>query len=165
MALHERYVDELVGMYNLESFKPKTTADMAQWSGEDGDLDSGEAHRFRSAMGTLLYISANRWDIQRSVRHVAQWMAKPSKLARAGVRHLILYLTGTRTYALNFPYRMGGTKLDEVYGRERNEELGECVEVFTNSDWAGARSKSTERRRHSIFSAMIFLNGRPVISW
>ena len=60
---------------------------------------------------------------------------------------------------------MVGTKLDEVHGRERNEELGECVEVFTDSDWAGDRSESTERRRHSVSSAMIFPNGRPVISW
>ena len=31
--------------------------------------------------------------------------------------------------------------------------------------WAGDQSSSTTRRRHSVSSAMIFLNGRPVTSW
>ena len=45
---------------------------MAQWSGDNEELDPQEAHQFRSAMGTLLYFSADRWDIQHSVRHLAQ---------------------------------------------------------------------------------------------
>ena len=39
---------------------------MAQWSGEDEELSPEETHQFRLAMGTLLYLSADRWDIQHS---------------------------------------------------------------------------------------------------
>ena len=86
-------------LYDLGSYKPKATPDMSQWNGEDGELDSSEAHRFRSAMETLLYLSSDRWNVQHSVRHLAQFMSRPTRLARAGVRHLIMYLAGTRTFA------------------------------------------------------------------
>ena len=101
-------------LYDLGSYKPKATPDMSQWNGEDGELDSSEAHRFRSAMETLLYLSSDRWNVQHSVRHLAQFMSRPSRLARAGVRHLIMYLAGTRTFALFLPYKVTGTKLDSV---------------------------------------------------
>ena len=59
---------------------------------------------------------------------------------------------------------MTGTKLDSIYGREV-EGAEDCVEIFTDSDWAGDRSDDPSRRRHSVSSAMIFLNGSPVMSW
>jgi hypothetical protein len=92
-------------------------------------------------------------------------MAKPTRLAKAGVRHVILYLAGTKSYAMLLPYKVNGSKLDSIHGRDGNEDSCEKVEVFTDSDWAGDQSSSTTRRRHSVSSAMIFLNGRPVTSW
>ena len=135
MAAHEKYVEELVSLYDLGGYKPKPTPDMAQWSGSDEELDPQETHRFRSAMGTLLYLSADRWDIQHSVRHLAQWMAKPTRLAKAGVRHVILYLAGTKSYAMLLPYKVNGSKLDAIHGRDGDEDACEKVGVFTDSDW------------------------------
>ena len=155
MSPHERYVDDLIKMFQVEGYKPKPTPDLSHWSGDDGELEPGEAHLFRSAMGTLLYLSADRWDIQHSVRHPAQWMAKPTRFAKAGVRHLVLYLSGTKTYGMLLPYKVIGGKLDSVYGRESNPMTSELVEVFTDSDWAGDQSNCSSRRRHSVSSAMI----------
>ena len=89
-------------------------------------------------------------------------MSCPTKMAKAGVRHVILYLAGTRSYAILLPYHVTGYKLDMVYGRDGPEDRHEKVEIFTDSDWAGDQSSSTTRRRHSVSSAM---NGRPVSSW
>ena len=148
IAPHEKYVDELVKLYDLGAYKPKATPDMAQWNGEDGELDSSEAHRFRSAIGTLLCLYYLLIDgIPSTVRHLAQFMSRPTRLACARVRHLIMYLAGTRTFALFLPYKVAGTKFDSIYGREVEDAEG-CVEFFIDSDWA-----------------MIFFNGRPVTSW
>ena len=38
------------------------------------------------------------------------------------------------------------------------------MEVFTDADWAGDRSTGN-RRRHSVSSAVIYVNGRMVTSW
>ena len=91
------YVDELIKMFQVEGYKPKPTPDLSHWSGDDGELEPGEAHLFRSAICTLCFICPLiRWDIQHSVRHLAQWMPKPTRFAKAGVRHLVLYLSGTK---------------------------------------------------------------------
>ena len=89
------------------------------------------------------------------MRHLAQWMPKPTRFAKAGVRHLVLYLSGTRTYGMLLPYKVIGGKLDSVYGRESNHTTSELVEAFTDSDWAGDQSSCSSRRRHSVSSAMI----------
>ena len=105
---------------------------MAQWSGEDEELSPEETQQFRLAMGTLLYLSADRWDIQHSV-YLAQWMAKPTKPAKAGVRHVILYLAGTKSYAMLLPYHATGNELDmDLFGRDGPSEPQEKVEIFTD---------------------------------
>ena len=131
VAPHEKYVDEL---YNLEGYKPKATPDMSQWTGDDGEVDPQEAHQFRSAMGTLLYLSADRWDIQHSIRNLAQWMAKPTKLAKAGVRHVILQVPMqcfSRT-------RYQETRWTRSTGDGHVEPM-EKVEIFMDSDRASDR--------------------------
>lgn len=115
IAPHERYVDELVKLYDLGAYKPKATPDMAQWNGEDGEL---------SVMKPT--VSDQLWELCRAyllidgipstVRHLAQFMSRPTRLACARVRHLIMYLAGTRTFALILPYKVAGTKLDSIYG-------------------------------------------------
>ncbi|CAL1127448.1 unnamed protein product [Cladocopium goreaui] len=70
-----------------------------------------------------------------------------------------------KSYAMLLPYKVFGSKLDSIHGRDGTEEPCEKVEVFTDSDWAGDQSSSTTRRRLSVSSAVIFLNGRPVTSW
>ena len=112
---------------------------------------------FRSSMGTLLYLSQDRVDIQHAVRNLSQWMS--------GVRHLVLYLKGTPTYGVFLPYMVASnSKLEKIHGKSSNYFNGERVEVFTDSDWAGDRS-NTERRRRSVSSRMAFVNGRLATSW
>ena len=46
VASHEKYVDELIKMFQVEGYKPKPTPDISQWSGDDGELEPDEAHFF-----------------------------------------------------------------------------------------------------------------------
>jgi hypothetical protein len=89
---HEKYAEELVKLYGLETRKPKTTPDINGEVYDPKELDEKGRYKFRSAMCTLLYLSQVRVDFQHAVRHLSQFMAKPPVSAEMGVKHLILYL-------------------------------------------------------------------------
>ena len=162
---HEKYIKELVKAHRVENRKPKATPDIALECLDGEELDEVEKHKFRSSMGTLLYLSQDRVDIQHAVRNLSAWMSRPTKPAMDGVRHLVLYLKGAPTYGVFLPYVVASnSKLEEINGKSSNLFQGECVEVFTDCDWAGDRSP-TERRRHSVSSGMVFVNGRLATSW
>ena len=59
------------------------------------ELPEEEKNCFRSSMGTLLYLSQDRIDIQHAVRNLSQWMSRPTRRAMDGVRHLIQFLMTT----------------------------------------------------------------------
>ena len=69
---HEKYIEELVKAHRLENRKPKATPDIALECLDGEELDEIEKHNFRSSMGTLLYLSQDRVDIQHSVRNLSQ---------------------------------------------------------------------------------------------
>lgn len=90
---HEKYIPSLVELYHLENRSGRATPESTQMNLEGGPedcLEGEDQFRFRSALGTLLYISQDRIDIQHAVRNLSQFMAKPTRLAEAEVRHLIL---------------------------------------------------------------------------
>eukprot|EP00435_Cladocopium_sp_Y103_P051699 s1657_g16.t1 len=130
---HEKYTEELLKLYGLESRKAKATPDMACENYESPELNEEGKHRFRSAMGTLLYLSQDRVDLQHAVRHLSQFMAKPTTAAEAGVKHAIQYLKGTTELGILLSYNVQKSKLDEP---DRGY-AGDLVEAFTDADWAG----------------------------
>ena len=132
--------------------------------GEEDVLAGGDQHKFRSALGTLLYISQDRVDIQHCVRNLSQFMACPTKKAEVELRHLILYLKRTENYGILLPYTKYKSKKAEVLRGQDDCGGQDVLEVWTDSDWAGDRS-SKQRRRHSVSSAMLFLNGGLIAAW
>ena len=57
------------------------------------------------------------------------------------------------------------SKLSEIHECDDPDEyVKDLVEVFTDVDWAGDKSTGS-RRRHSVSSAMVFVNSRLVTSW
>ena len=99
---HEKYIPSLIRLYKLDHRVGRATPESTQVSleGPPEDCLQGEdLFKFRSALGTLLYISQDRIDIQHSVRNLSQSMAE--------VKHLILHLHLKRTegYGLLLPYQ------------------------------------------------------------
>eukprot|EP00435_Cladocopium_sp_Y103_P000040 s2725_g1.t1 len=134
----EKYIEGLVKAHKMENRKPKATPDIALDCLDGDELDDVDKHTFRSSMGTLLYLSQDRVDIQHAVRNLSQWMSRPTRPALDGVRHLVLYLKGTPTYGVFLPYTVASnSKLEEIHGKSSSCFDGERVEVFTDSDWAG----------------------------
>ena len=155
---HERYIPALVQLYGLGERKERATPDIAIDRLEGEVVDQAEKKRFRSALGTLLYLSQDRPDVQNSVRNLAQFMSNPTKEAVKGIQHLILYLKGTESYGILLPYvRKDFSKLNELYDKHNEVEDGHVLECFTDSDWAGDRS-SERHKRHSTSSVMIFVD-------
>ena len=162
---HEKYISELIKLHGLEHRKPKPTPDIGYDNLDGPELSDIDRHLFRSSMGTLLYLSQDRVDTQHAVRNLSQWMSQPTKPALDGVKHIVPYLSGTSTYGLLLAYQVPSTsKLEEIHGKETNTHTGERVEAFRDSDWAVDKS-NTMRRRHSISSGMVFVNGRLVTAW
>ena len=64
---HERYTQDLLKLYSLEGRKSKSTPDVSCEDYDSQELDDAGKHRFRSAMGTLLYLSQDRVDLQHAV--------------------------------------------------------------------------------------------------
>ena len=159
---HEKYISELVKLHGMEHRKPEQTPDIGYDSLDGPGLFDMDKHLFRSSMGTLLYLSQDRVDIQHAARNLSQWMSRPTKLALYGVKHVFLYLSWTSSYGLLLPYQVPSTsKLEEIHCKENSTCANEKV---SDTDWAGDKSNML-RRRHSVSSGMVFVNGRLVTAW
>ena len=167
IAPHEKYVPSLVELYHLSQRTGKATPESTQMDLEGSPEDvltDGDQHRFRSALGTLLYISQDRVDIQNCVRNLSQFMASPTKKAESELKHLILYLKRTEHYGILLPYTKYKSKKAEILLQPDSLDDVDALESWSDSDWAGDRS-SQKRRRHSVSSVMIFLNGCLIAAW
>ena len=113
---HEKYIPHLIDLYQVQGRKPKATPDVTRDCLDRPELSDMGKRRFRSAMGTLLYLSQDRIDIQHTVRGLAQYMSRPTVPADDAVKHLVLYLKGSEEYGLLYPYeRRSDSKLDMPY--------------------------------------------------
>lgn len=163
----ERYVPGLLELYHLTNKAGKATPESAQVDLEDGSedkLEAGDQHRFRSALGTLLYILQDRIDIQHCARSLSQFMAVPTKKAGIELKRVISCLKRTENYGLLLPYQKSKSKKGEILGQQDEMVDYDLLESFTDSDWVGDKS-SEKKRRHSVSSAMLFLTGCLVAGW
>ena len=144
---HERYVPGLLELYNLTNRAGKATPESTQvdLEGDPADkLETGEQHRFRSALGTLLYISQDRVDIQHCVRNLSQFMALPMQKAEIELSHVISHLKRTENYGLLLPYTKYKSKKAEILGQQDDEGDYDLLESFADSDWAGDKETFCE---------------------
>ena len=112
------------------------------------ELASEDAKKFRSALGTLLHMSQDRWDLQRSVKSLASHMAKPTKMAVKRLRQTLLHVKGTenlsfllrysgnRRTMMKVLYLPQGEELEEKDNEEEITEKSHIIEVVADADWA-----------------------------
>ena len=167
--------EKLRGLYDLDRRKEKMMPEYQLLGSKDEtkELASEEAKRFRSALGALLYMAQDRWDLQRSVKCLASHMAKPTEMAVKCLQQTLLYVKGTQN--LSFLLRYSGsrrTMMDVLYQLPQSEELEEkdheegckkknhIVEVFADADWA-----SDKQARYSTSSGLTCAAGVPIVSY
>ena len=108
---------------------------------ESPELSSSGASSCRSAVGILLYLSADLVECQFTIRHLAQYMSKPTEKAWVELKHLIQYLRGCTEHGLLLHFR---SDFDTQFL---------VLKVYTDSDWAA--NKGT---RKSVSACCIMRN-------
>ena len=70
------------------------------------DLDEERQAAFRTGLGTAMYMSHERLDIQFCVKSLAGFMRNPTEQAERCLIQLILYLKGTADLTFRLPYTL-----------------------------------------------------------
>lgn len=98
--------------------------------------------RYRQAVGALLYLAGGtRPDIAFATAYMSQFNEHPTEQHWSGIKHILRYIKGTKSYALVF------------------RKAGTCVQAFCDADWASDR---TDRKS---FSGYVFTLAGAAISW
>ena len=93
---HEKYVEQLSKLYNMENRKNKSVPEHSKLGDVDLSVELGpeEIALFRSALGVALYLSQERYDIQFCTKMLSSYMKCPTVHAEMCVKQLVLYLQG-----------------------------------------------------------------------
>jgi hypothetical protein len=67
---------------------------------------------YRSLVGSLMYLVNTLPDLSFSVGYVSRFMEKPHEEHLAAVKHILRYISGTKTHGVFYPRKKeGGTRL------------------------------------------------------
>ena len=110
---NEKYIKKLLELYDLGKLKSKATPEHMDPVKEDRSKELGpeETKRFRSGLGSVLYLAQDRIDIQYASKCLASSMSKPTIQSLKCLKHLILYLSGTASRSTLLPYSTQGKRL------------------------------------------------------
>ena len=168
---NEKYIKKLLELYDLGRLKSKATPEHVDLVKEDKSKELGpeETKRFRSGLGSVLYLAQDRIDIQYASKCLASSMSKPTQQSLKCLKHLILYLAGTANRSTLLPYSTKGKRLiTKLNGQEDNDEIppeeSHVVEAYSDSDWGSLKTPEKARRK-STSSGIIVLNGIQVLSF
>ena len=163
IRVNDKYLDGLVTLF--EGVKKKRSLGEVIIDDEP-IMDEGEVTRYRSGVGTLLYISGDRPDIQFHTKELASKLSSPTKGSMATLVNVIGYLVHTKDVHLvmdgddpsrSFRDRAYGLSTGPIY--ENNKQCW-LLEVATDSDWSGNKSS-----RSSTSCGCIFLGGNWIYSY
>ena len=168
---NEKYIKKLLELYDLGRLKSKATPEHVDLVKEDKSKELGpeETKRFRSGLGSVLYLAQDRIDIQYASKCLASSMSKPTQQSLKCLKHLILYLSGTANRSTLLPYSTQGKRLiARLNGKEDDEEIptgtSHVLEAYSDSDWGSVKTPDKARRK-STSSGIIVLNGIQVLSF
>ena len=141
---HPKHFDrlfEIVGVKKMWKAKNVPAHSQILECFESPELSSSGASSYRSAVGILLYLSADLVECQFTIRHLAQYMSKPTEKAWVELKHLVQYLLGCTEHGLLLHFR---SDFDTQFL---------VLKVYTDSDWAA--NKGTGK---SVSACCIMLN-------
>ena len=99
----EKYIDNLLKKFHMENCKPMDTSMAANLKLL---LDDGatkvDVRRYRSLVGSLIYLTNTRPDIFYPVSLVSRFMQEPSNLHYSAAKRILCYLKGTKNHCLRY---------------------------------------------------------------
>ncbi|CAM8968949.1 unnamed protein product [Rhodiola kirilowii] len=137
------YARNLVKKFDLEKAAHKRTPAATHVNiTKDEAGTSVDQTLYMSMIGSLLYLTANRPDIDHAIGVCARYQANPKESHLMNVRRIIKYIYGTIDYGL-------------WYTKETNS----CLVGYCDADWTG-----NAEDRKSTSEGCFFLGNNPV-SW
>nr|GEU83099.1 hypothetical protein [Tanacetum cinerariifolium] len=138
-----KYALESLKKYGFESCDPVDTL-MVEKSKLDEDTEGKaiDPSHYRGMIGTLLYLTANRPDLQFVICMCARYQARPTEKHLHAVKRIFRYLRGTVNRGLLYP-----------------KDSSVALTAFTDVDHAGCQDT-----RRSTSGSLQFL-GERLISW
>ena len=119
-----KYLKGMLKTLGLEDANPAPTPEtVSKDVSEEELLDEDKARQFRSCVGSALYLSFDRPDVQHSVRELTKEMKAPTVAGMNALRRLTRYLKGTKDYGVWLP---AGGDLDNL-------------NVASDTDWASCK--------------------------
>src|SRR4051812_24289521 len=140
---HEKYLKDCLKKFGLTDCKTiKTPMPTSGFLDADEKGKSFDQKKYRSMIGSLLYLCASRPDIMLSVCICARFQANPKESHHTAVKRILRYLAHTPSLGLWYPK---GTQFNLI--------------GYSDSDWAGDRvdRKSTSGTCHFL--------GRSLVCW
>eukprot|EP00435_Cladocopium_sp_Y103_P034981 s351_g9.t1 len=163
IRVNEKYLDGLVTLFGGVKKKRALGEVIVD---EKLIEDEAEVSKFRSGVGTLLYISGDRPDIQFHTKELASKLSKPTVGSMATLVNVIGYLLYTKDIHLvmdgNNPSRSFRSRARGLTTAPEYEENQKCwlLEVATDSDWSGNKTS-----RSSTTCGCVFVGGNWVYSF
>jgi hypothetical protein len=137
-----KYMKDLMKMFNMAELKPVSTPmSFATSLDPDEDGEAVDQREYRSMIGSLLYLTATRSDIQFTIGMCARFQASPRSSHRTTVQRVFRYLKHTPEFGI---WYSASSWLDLV--------------GFSDVDFTGCRidRKSTYRTCHFLGSSLIY---------
>jgi len=144
ILIHQKkYIQEILVKYKMDDssseLSPFTTQTCLT---PDESGKSVDAHRYRSMIGSLMYLTASRPDIAFAVGYCSRYQSNPKESHEKAVKRIFRYLKGTPRLGLWYPK---GGSFD--------------LHAFTDSDYGGCKLD-----RKSVFGGCQYL-GECLVSW
>jgi len=132
----QRYILDILKRTKMLEAKPVNSpmASSTHLSAFEGDLFE-DPTLYKSTVGALQYLCITRPDISYCVNKLSQFMQKPTDIHWQSVKRLLRYLKQTIQHGLRI-----------------QNSIVNCIQAFSNADWAGSRND-----RRSIGGYCIFL--------
>ena len=138
-----KYVNQVLERFNMQECKATITPTVMglKLSRNDSSKDF-DPSLYKSIVGSLMYLTANRPDIMHAVSLIFRFMEKPKEAHWQATKRILRYVKGTKRFGI-------------LYTASENSELV----GYTDNDWAGSvyDRKST--------SGYVFHMGSGAISW
>ncbi len=140
------HIKNLIELLGMEKAKTCPSPSLVGSTPEDLSLlESKEIATYRRAVGIALYLSPDRWDIQRDVQLLSRKLQSPTAHDWQRLVKVVRYLKGTQQY---------GVRLSRPLHSKRDVIQ---LDMFSDTDFAGCAE--TPR---AMTCGLLYLDGQPV---
>jgi hypothetical protein len=116
-----KYIIEMLKRFEMEDCKPVITPMQTSCKlSIDDDSKSTDQRKYRSMIGSLLYVIASRLDVMQTFGQVARFQPAPKESHVLAVKRIFRYLKGTKEFGLWYP---------------KGKDLS--LISYTDADWEG----------------------------